>query len=451
MGEITIDGMHEGDFRRSIEDLLRRGEADVAADRLRRLIEPYTTESRILPLRFRGASAADITIAGWGDLEDRLRKYDRPEHPITAMAVATWEDESKPRKLEDGDLLPPLIFTSYFSDEAFPFSEADRHDLLGGYSSCGCQWDGDSEGFDQVLDIHGVDDLYGAVIAMERRLLAMDEPPEEEIRAGTLASCYLSVIIHQALRNAISRQGLPRPLCVMTGNSGIYPFFDAPVMSTEEYLAGRVVQPIDPDVMPEMPDAEEPALPLVAEETAEEGSLLSIGLRRDAKKPVLVLEAADAAAGVEDMARAQLAGLPGSEGWAPPSDVHADLPPADEPPPPPEWDESQPDIFADPAIFREAVEAELGAVDEAGAEPVAEASPVAVPPQEDWHSYCHESYALPRHDDGLDEEDPDAPVLAPGQDPITRGHALRKSLTEVEIHPLRESLLRRILGWFRRR
>jgi len=45
--------------------------------------------------------------------------------------------------------------------------------------------------------------------------------PSLQVRA-----CYLAVLIHQALREAVRQHGLPRPLCVLAACDGVYPFFD---------------------------------------------------------------------------------------------------------------------------------------------------------------------------------------------------------------------------------
>ncbi len=76
---ITIDGLDEHEFRRSIENMLRHGEVDSAAARLRALLEPYAGEGGILPARFLGISARDVTITGWERLADRIDGYDRDD------------------------------------------------------------------------------------------------------------------------------------------------------------------------------------------------------------------------------------------------------------------------------------------------------------------------------------------------------------------------------------
>lgn len=80
-----------------------------------------------------------------------------------------------------------------------------------------------------------MDDLHGALAQLEARLLAMEVPNEDEIRAGSLGACLLSVLLFQAVRDKIARDGLPRPICVMAGSNGVYPYFDAPVAGMPEH------------------------------------------------------------------------------------------------------------------------------------------------------------------------------------------------------------------------
>jgi hypothetical protein len=103
--------------------------------------------------------------------------------------------------------------------------------------------------------------------------------------------------MHQAVRDSIRKHGLPRPMCVMAASNGAYPFFDAPVMSSEEYLEGSGVEPVTNGVGQDSVDGED----AFASERAEEASsgyesLLSLSIRRTDKKPVLMLDSAEAAA-----------------------------------------------------------------------------------------------------------------------------------------------------------
>lgn len=375
MESITIDGLHEDAFRQSIEDMLRRGFADDAARKLRALLQPYTGEGAPFPARFMDVSYQDIEISGWEALDDGLKKFDRAEQPVTAVCLSFGDPEGRAPVPDGAGLMSLTVETAYFSDEAFPFSESDRNDLLDGYSSFGCQWAGDCEGVDNAIAFRGVDDLYGALAGLEQRLFSSSNPDPDEIRAGTIASCYLSVLFHKALRASFGQRRLGRPLCVLTANNGVYPSFDAPVLSCDEYLAGGEVMPVAAaaPIEPVADDSFAAAHAAIEdEEPGEEASLLSIGIKRSSKKLALALAEGDDDNGMDAMANAALGGpLPPP---AAPTPAHAD--PFDYRPYL-EQAQAQPpveDVFEDPASFIEvSTEPEQPFESEATAEPAAEA------------------------------------------------------------------------------
>ena len=293
---ITIDGLDENDFRRSIEAMLRHGEADDAAAKLRALLAPHAGPGKLLPARFLTVSPAEVSLTGWQDLRARIGKYDRPDHLISALRIAiTDPDPEAPAPAPDpSGKLSPLVETSYFSDTSFPFSEADRNDLLDGYSMDDSAWQGDFEAADSAVKVEGIDDLYGSVAAIEARVMRSDQPDGDDIRAGSLGACYLAVLVHQAVRETVHTAGLPRALCVMAGNDGVYPFFDAPVLARDEYPDDGATMTMPHSLSPASsnPDEAEP------DETTEgpyDFSRLSSGTKRKARKtPVLMLDAAEA-------------------------------------------------------------------------------------------------------------------------------------------------------------
>jgi hypothetical protein len=234
---IVIGGLNEEDFRRSIENRLREGRAGLAIDRLRGLLEPYAGEGKILPERFITVAPQDLVLRGWEGLGDALRRRDLPGHLISAISVSFgWAGEEPPVPDAEGRLNPPIEI-GYYSDNAFPFSQSTRDDLLGGYSSFGCTWTGDAESTDSALGLDGIDDLHGALAQLEARLLASDAPDEDGIRAGSLGSCLLSALLVQAVTDRIAADGLPRPLCVMAGSNDVYPYFDVPVAGMPKEIA----------------------------------------------------------------------------------------------------------------------------------------------------------------------------------------------------------------------
>jgi len=315
---ITIDGVNEEDFRRSIEDKLRRGDVDEAAARLRALLEPYAGDNQALPSRFLSVSPDEIEFAGWEGLVDRLDEHGRPDHPISAVSIAIADPgEAEPAPDESGRS-GPCIETSYFSDAAYPFSEATIEDLLDGYSGYGCQWQGDFEGTDRALTVKGLDDLYGAIAELEERLLNSSSPGEDEIRAGSLGACYLAVLIHQAVRDMIRKNGLPRPLCVMTGCNGVYPFFDAPVAGSVACSEDDRLAPLPFADDADQASVQQPAAIEMAGAGPGEASLLGLVSRKGKKRPVLVLDPEEArkAARLTEFAGAQLMADVGRAGRA---------------------------------------------------------------------------------------------------------------------------------------
>ncbi len=293
MTTIAVDGLNEEEFRRSIENRLRWGKADTAVERLRSLLAPYAGPGRFLPERFLTAAAADLALNGWEALGDVVATHDRPGHPVTALSIAFgWPGEDVPAPDAAGRLAPH-IETSYFTDEAFPFSQSAREDLLEGYSYHGCTWAGDCQATDTALSLEGIDDLHGALAALEARLLASEAPDEEGIRAGSLGACLLSVLLFQAVSERIARGGLPRPLCVMAGSNGVYPYFDAPVAGIpEEARKAAEAEAEQVEIIHGIP-------------APRYSSLLLTGIPRARKRAVLVLEES------EDELAARLAKLRG--------------------------------------------------------------------------------------------------------------------------------------------
>ncbi len=279
MTTIAVDGLNEETFRRVIEGRLRQGKPAEAIDKLRSLLEPYAGPGKILPARFLTVQSSDFELVGWESLGEAIARRDQPGWPITALTIAFgWPGEDMPAPDSDGRLRP-LLETAYFTDRAFPFSQSARADLLDGYSYHGCTWADEGEASDDVLSLAGIDDLHGALAALEGRLLDSEEPDEEEIRAGSLGACLLSALLVKAVGERIARDGLPRPVCVMAGSNGVYPYFDAPIVG------------MPADVLKAAEAAEEDEIPLGQGVPGPRySSLLVTGIPRARKRAVLVLD-----------------------------------------------------------------------------------------------------------------------------------------------------------------
>jgi hypothetical protein len=288
--EIIIDGMEEHAFRRSIEIMLRDGRADEAVDRLKALLPEYAGEGKTLPARLLELSPQHINLGGWDRLAAKVEEYSRPSIPITAIGIGIGDPEDLGLEPDAAGNLKPPLATSYYSDATFPFSETDRADLLEGYSSFGCEWQGDHDRIDETLSIEGIDDLYGAIVRLENEVSGSASPDPALICAGAVGACYLGVMVWQAARRAVIELGLPRPMAILLVNSDAYPFFDAPVMTCDEYLDDGALQVVEHQSAASFDDFES--------EEAEAGSLLDLaGLgahRASTKKMALVLEGDEA-------------------------------------------------------------------------------------------------------------------------------------------------------------
>lgn len=279
MTTILLDGLNEETFRRSIESRLRQGLSAEAIEKLRSLLVPYAGPGRILPERFLTVQVSDLTLSGWERLAETVARHDRPDGQITALSIAFgWPGDDLPQPDPHGRLRP-MIEVGFFTDEAFPFSQSAREDLLDGYSYHGCTWSSDCAATETCLSLEGIDDLHGSLAALEIRLLASDEPDPDEICAGSLGSCLLSALLFRAVHERIERDGLPRPLCVLAGSNGVYPYFDAPVAG----MPADILKAADED---------EELLSLVP--APRYSSLLVTGIPRARKRAVLVLEESEA-------------------------------------------------------------------------------------------------------------------------------------------------------------
>ena len=275
MTTILLDGLNEETFRRSIESRLRQGLSAEAVEKLRGLLAPYAGPGRILPERFLTVQVSDLTLSGWERLGEAVARHDRPDGQITALSIAFgWPGDDLPQPDPHG-CLRPMIEVGFFTDEAYPFSQSAREDLLDGYSYHGCTWASDNAATETCLSLEGIDDLHGVLAALEMRLLASDEPDPDEICAGSLGACLLSALLFRVVGERIRQDGLPRPLCVLAGSNGVYPYFDAPVAGMPE------------DALKSANEDEE-LLSLVP--APRYSSLLVTGIPRARKRAVLVLD-----------------------------------------------------------------------------------------------------------------------------------------------------------------
>jgi hypothetical protein len=233
---LVVGGLPEDEFRREIEDLLRRDEADAAADRLRSLLSAVCGPGRPLPARFLTASPKSIEFPGWFKLPARIAEYDNKVSKISAIGIDLSSPGHIGQKPSDGGFLDPVIETNFYSDDIWPFSTSDRVGLLAGYSQYSCAWQGGFKEIDDTVQINGIADLYGAVYLLK------EAAETESQTARVLGACFIVVLIYLALRDFAPRDVLPHPLAVILGSNEDYPYFSAPVFAARPDI-GPQAQP----------------------------------------------------------------------------------------------------------------------------------------------------------------------------------------------------------------
>lgn len=231
LAEITIDGMVDEEFRHAIEVLLREGQAEQAETWLRSRIAMVSGPGLPLPERFPQLTSADLSITGWEDIAGRLAHLDTLGAPITAIGIDLSDPDHIGLSPEPSGLMPLHVETHYYTDDAWPFSRCDRASLTGGYVGSGSRWTDRFVEVDDTIGIAGIDDLYGAVFALEHRCRPGGDASEQERRAYMLGASFIAVLAHIAIRDTAMREGLPRPMAVLVGSNESYPFVSAPAVA----------------------------------------------------------------------------------------------------------------------------------------------------------------------------------------------------------------------------
>ncbi|HKT85191.1 MAG TPA: hypothetical protein VJQ77_03780 [Novosphingobium sp.] len=238
LADVTIDGMVEEEFRHAIVTLLREGNAGHAAKWLKSRLEPVCGDGLQLPARFLTVTPADVVVTGWSDIANRIERLEALGSIVTAVSI----DLSDPGHLglapDASGLMAPHIETHFYTDDAWPFSRCDRAGMLVGYERGVSRWTGHFAEVDDTIGIEGIDDLYGAVLALEQACRPGGGASDMQHRAYMLGASYVAVLVHLAVLGTVLEQGLPRRLAVLVGSNESYPFFDAPVIAAPEAVAG---------------------------------------------------------------------------------------------------------------------------------------------------------------------------------------------------------------------
>lgn len=222
------------DFERQIEALMRAGQADEAAVIVAAALGELAREGQPLAALCLAVQLDDTTLAGWDGLAERLAELDAAGAAITAIGIDLSWPGHVGLEPDAAGILEPYLETSYYSDTAFAFSTSTRAAILDGYGNGSGAWVGGFEDIDNLIELRGLGEVYGAVVPLVEQLRHTSDGDPLEADAMRIGAVFVAVQVHRAVRQAIATHGLPRALAVIVGSNESYPFLDAPVMSAEE-------------------------------------------------------------------------------------------------------------------------------------------------------------------------------------------------------------------------
>jgi hypothetical protein len=287
-------------FLADVERDLRAGRAEDAAERVDFALGVLDEFGHPIAAMCRAYPASAIRVHGWDKLTERLQSLDQPDKPITAISI----DLSAHGEVhaDSDDAVAPYLETNFYNDGAFAFSTVDRDTLCAGYGDASADWQGNFEDIDGTIEISGIGRLNVAIDALKN---GTDDPLISD--AMVFAVTYRAVAVHLAVQMMIANHGLPRPLTIIVGSNDSYPFFDAPVITANEYVerfgvsigADTEDEPIDcaadndqmDDDVDEAPQpATQDTAPSAFDKPPASGHLSGSEIRRRFAEPAMIVE-----------------------------------------------------------------------------------------------------------------------------------------------------------------
>jgi hypothetical protein len=264
-----------------IEELLRDGEADLAAERLEVGLEALEDVGHPIAGFCRAVTVDHIELLGWDRLAQRLSELDARGAAITAIGIdLSCHGDASPDALGHHE---PFLETNFYSDQNFPFSACSRNELLAGYETASNGWQGGFEDIDQTIATRGLDELNAAVAELEHACRTGQNDNGIDHDAMLIGSAFMAVRLHQAVKARIMADGLPRAVVVIVGSNESFPFFDAPVITRDEYAKlFPHLEVVAPAVFP-FPEPEEfPELEISLDEPQSGSEIRRVLLRQQA-------------------------------------------------------------------------------------------------------------------------------------------------------------------------
>jgi len=223
-------------FLGDVEALLRRGQPDVAAGILESQLGDLADEGSELAKLCLKVPVSAIRLVGWEHLGEKMKKLDRPGKPVTALSIDISAPFEMPALSEKhGNFYEPDLDTVFYSDSQFRFTGIDRVELLESYTDRGGPWIGHFESVDSTISVRGLGGIYGEVLLAQKRCRTDDHENAMEQDETAIASAFIAVRLHQAIKSTAEGRGMPRAVTLMVGNNESFPYYDAAVITRLEY------------------------------------------------------------------------------------------------------------------------------------------------------------------------------------------------------------------------
>lgn len=211
-----LDPKGERAWVEEMRSLLSAGRAAEADERLAAEIAGF---DGALARLCKATAAADVALEGWDDLLPILAEWKGP--PVTAITLGL----TNPPDLvfEPGRTNQPDLLLGLYSDEAFPFSQASKADLVAECARELPAWVGAEEDVEFYCTISGLDELNTALVHCKHRHFLRDGRDGVDGRAPggyveyMLGNWFLATRFLQAAQQAIADHDLPAGCRLIAG------------------------------------------------------------------------------------------------------------------------------------------------------------------------------------------------------------------------------------------
>ena len=158
-----------------------------------------------------------VSIAGWDELKEAIELHEG--EPITGVTLAIANEAD--RAFEKGQVHHPYMLLGLYSDDPYPFSQADRATLVEqAQADDGPAWAGYDEDIEVFLRCEGLSAINTELVHHKERHFFRDGAPEAAPRRYVeyvLACWWRALLFHRAVEKVFHAQPLPGRIPVMAG------------------------------------------------------------------------------------------------------------------------------------------------------------------------------------------------------------------------------------------